>query len=63
MTKRSYFYDFLVRYMFSGNDFDHGIIFSSSLSSLISISVNTVKRYSKYSYGLRLLSFAVSTSE
>ena len=24
-TKRSYLYDFLVRYVLSGNSFDHGI--------------------------------------
>lgn len=46
-TKRSYFYDFLVKYIFLGNVFDQGMIFSIDLSSLISISINDDNRYSK----------------
>lgn len=52
-----------IKYIFSNNVFDYGIIFSIDFTSLISLSVNVNKNHSKHSYGFKLLSFAVSTSK
>ena len=57
--KRSFFYDLFL--MFAGRLGDHGRRYSRNERSVSSMCFGiSVSRYSKYSYGFKLLAFAVS---